>query len=62
MIMDQKIVSMYDKDSQGEVLAKDASLPSFTEKFDLYQALEEGKHTQSYLNTSSISAHKSAYQ
>ena len=62
MVTDQMIVGVYGKDSQGEVLAKDASLPSFTEKFDLLQALGEGKRTQTHLNTSAISAHKSAYQ
>ena len=37
------IVGLYDKDYQGDVLAKDITLKSFQEKFDLIQAHEEGK-------------------
>ena len=62
MVTDQMIVGLYDKDCQGDVLAKDITLKSFKEKFDLIQAHEEGKRAQNLLNTSSVAAHKSAYQ
>ena len=62
MVTDQMIVGLYDKDCQGDVLAKDITLKSFQEKFDLIQAHEEGKRAQNLLNTSSVAAHKSAYQ
>jgi hypothetical protein len=63
MVADQMVVGCCDKDIQGEILAKDAQLVRYQEKFDLIQALEEGKRAKSQLGTeSSVAAHKSQYQ
>ena len=62
MVSDQMIVGLYDKDCQADVLARNQTLKTFNEKFHWIQAHEEGKRTQSHLNTSSILAHKSTYQ
>ena len=62
MITDQMVVGLYDKECQGEVLSKDSSLSTFDMKFDLIQALEAGRQAESLLNTSTVSAHHSAYK
>lgn len=63
MVEDQMVTGCADPDIQEEVLAKDAQLTSFQAKFDLIQALEEGKHAKKQLSTeSTLAAHKSQYQ
>jgi hypothetical protein len=63
MVADQMVVGCCDKDIQGEILAKDAQLTTFQEKFDLIQALEEGKRAKLQLGAeSALATHKSQYQ
>ena len=62
MVADQLTVGLTDKDIQGEVLAKHSQLKTFEEKFDLIQALEDGKHAKEQLsNESSLSTQRSSY-
>ena len=62
MVCDQMIVGCNDKDIQEDVFAKDAQLPDFKSKFDLIQAIEEGKVAKSQLEPDSAVAASSAYQ
>ena len=63
MIADQMVIGCANTDIQQEVLAKDSQLPDFQSRFDLIQALEEGKVAKSQLSsdTTSTLAH-SQYQ
>ena len=47
-------VGLTDKDIQGEVLAKHSQLKTFEEKFDLIQALEDGKQAKKLKQTSIV--------
>ena len=63
MVADQMTVGCYDKDIQGEVLAKHSQITTFDEKFDLIQALEDGKRAKQQLGSeSSLAAQRSTYQ
>ena len=63
MVEDQMVTGCADPDIQEEVLAKDAQLTNFQAKFDLIQALEEGKHAKKQLSSeSTLAVHKSQYQ
>ena len=55
MIADQMVVGCADTDIQQEVLAKDSQLPDFQARFDLIQALEEGKVAKSQLSSDATS-------
>ena len=48
---------MYDKDIQQEVLAKDASLTTFENRYKLITAMEFGRLTKNQLDTGSSSSH-----
>ena len=63
MISDQLTVGLYDKDIQGEVLAKDAQLETFDAKLDLVLALEDGKRARDQLDgDSAIATQRSQYR
>ena len=62
MVSDQLIVGLADKDIQGEILAKGNQLPTFEEKLDLVQALEDGKRTKVQLGGESTIAAQSTYR
>ena len=64
MVSDQMVVGCSDSDIQQEALAKDSLLHTFQEKFDLIQALEEGRRAKSQLTpaTTIAAAHKSQYK
>ena len=63
MVSDQMVVGAADRDVQGELLARDTQLPSFKDKFELFQSLERGKIATSQLSApSSLAAHKSDYR
>ena len=63
MIADQMVVGLYDKQIQGEILAKHSTLGTFQAKYDLIQALEEGKRAREQLSAeSSLSAQRSTYK
>jgi len=63
MITDQMVVGLYDKDIQGEVLAKHATSKGFQAKYDLIQALEEGKRAKEQLSTeSNVTSQRSSYR
>ena len=49
MVSDQMVVGCNDTDIQEEILAKDGTLDSFKTKFDLIQAMEDGKRAKSQL-------------
>ena len=64
MVADQMVVGCNDTDIQEEILAKDSTLNTFKDKFDLIQAMEDGKRAKTQLShdiTASIIA-ASRYQ
>ena len=69
MVMDQMIVGLYDKDIQGEILAKDSQLKTYQQRYDFIHALEEGKRARVILSSthdstppSQVAASQSQYQ
>lgn len=63
MVADQMIVGLYNKDIQGEVLAKHAQLATFDEKYNLIQALEDGQRAKEQLRgETSIATQRSTYK
>ena len=57
MISYQLTVGLYDKDIQGEVLAKDNQLKLFDEKLELIQPLADGTRSKDQLShDSSVAA------
>ena len=62
MVADQIIVVLYNKDVQGQVLSKDASLVSLKDKINYIGAIEEGERATSSLGSSSVAANKSQYK
>ena len=64
MIIDQITTGILDKDIQEELLAKDKTLKTFQERYDLIEAYELGKLAKGQLDVedSSINAVKSTYK
>ena len=63
MVADILTVGCYDKDIQGELLAKSATVRTLEEKFQLVQALESGIQAKRDLGSeSSVTAQRSSYK
>lgn len=62
IVADQLIVGLYNKETQGEVLAKHSTLTKMKLKFEYISAIEQGQQAQKSLNTSTIGITKSQYK
>ena len=62
MVSDQLVVGLYDKETQGEVLAKHSTLTTLKLKFEYLSAIEQGQQAKRSLNTSTIGITKSQYK